>query len=145
MGLASNVAALVATFDLEVVRLLRDAMRPADLAAAQALKQRTLPPAAIYERRELIRRDVAIQCRQPKCPPANEASSPQARSVQKPQNMCMSHPPPPPPEMTPTDSPIQPPWKTLVWENKPAVAPVKITIIRPDIVISKGSILDLFI
>jgi hypothetical protein len=145
MGLASNVAALVATFDLEVVRLLRDAMRTTAAVGALEVEGRRLAPAAIYERREPIRHAPVIEYRELNLIQAPAVPPHESHSTGKPVNTGACEASSPQPDVTPGNSPVEPPWKTLVWENKPAATPVKITIIRPDIIVSKGSILDVFI
>jgi hypothetical protein len=43
------------------------------------------------------------------------------------------------------ESPLQPPWKTVPWENPlPPAQPVKLDCYRPDIT-PKGTLLDAFI
>jgi hypothetical protein len=54
-----------------------------------------------------------------------------------------------PTEEKSSDSPIQPPWKVLPWENRPAerarpIHKVKVVIGPPDMC-SKGNVIDLFI
>jgi hypothetical protein len=149
-SLDSNVALLVAALDLKLVQLIRDAIRVTDLAGATERggsigpeptieprrhyeptpvfePRQHIHPAPIYERPRVIARGVAPACRvEPPVTPGEPAVCP------------MECAPPAPPFM-------QPPWKTLPWENsaQPAVK-VKVVKIKPDIV-RKGSLVDLFL
>jgi hypothetical protein len=145
VGLVSHIEALVATFDLEVVQLLRDAIRTTE--AAGALEGRTLQPAAVYEPRRHFQPDPVVDPRRHLAAGAviQRAGVVRAGESVLKTDACEAPPAAPQLAMTPTPSPIQPPWKTVPWEDGPRPAPLKITIVRPDILISKGSVLDLFI
>ncbi len=142
MSLASHIDALVAAFDLEEVRLLRDAIRTTE--AANRPGTRHLEPAAVYEPRRHIHPEPIIEPRRhirpdPLIQPRR--TPPTDKGTLNPCPCATSEPPP----TIPAENPIQPPWKSLPWRQPPPAAPLKLTILRPDIHISKGSLLDLFI
>lgn len=147
----SSIDAIVATLDLQLVRLLRDAMRVADVSSAKdnccgplrndfrcdRFEQRpVIHPEPRYERRQVIHPEPRYEPR-PVIHPTPRIEE---------QNNCC--PPPPCCEPDPcekTKSPLLPPWKTLPCDIKvPAPVQIKIVVQRPDIH-HKGSLIDLFI
>ena len=134
--------------DLSLVRLVRAAMRNADLAAGcrggdlligddrcchrrrchlhpePAIEpRRHIYPTDVYEPREVIHPHPRVEQQVLACPPCYTA--------------------PPPPAKTP--NPIQPPWKVMPWENPPQTRQtVKVHCNHTD-VSRKGSVLDLFV
>jgi hypothetical protein len=79
-------------------------------------------PTPRYEPRPVIHLEPRFELRGSHCPPPTIV-------VQKPE----------------TESPLQPPWKTVPWENPlPPAQPVKLASYRPDIT-CRGTLLDAFI
>jgi hypothetical protein len=141
---------ITATLDLQLVRLLRQAMRTADIASGKCQPVVALGPA-------------------PNCAVAHDhfAVDPTPRFEPRP----VIHPTPrfeprprihpceaPRPKPLPVEvvaipveqphaarSPIEPPWKVLPWQNPPPPAPSLKVLIHPVDVASKGSILDVFV
>lgn len=146
MGLDSSVGLIVATLDLQLVRLIRGAMR----AAAGDCHRHLLHPEPVIEPRKRFHPEPVIEPRPhvhpepafeprpvlrradelpPACPPA-EAAVPAEKSA------------------APT-CPVQPPWKVLPWDDRmrgPRVVlrKIKVSPARPDSQ-CKGSVIDLFI
>jgi len=142
--LESTVNLLVATLDLNLVRLVRGAMRAADargdrlvVPAPTVEPRRRFHPEPLVEPRPHVRPEPFFEPR-----PVHRADD--TRSIE-----C-----PVPVEVSRTDaksstSPIQPPWKILPWEQPPAQRPrpihkVKI-VIGPADGCGKGNVIDLFI
>ncbi len=144
VSLPANVSLIVASLDLQLVRLLRSAIRTADRASNPC----GCGPAARFEPRQVIHSTPRYEPR-PVLPPTPRF---EPRCIERPLKTCLdpdlrSAPcAPDAPQATHiAKSPIQPPWKTLPWENPPPPAKVvKIIIRRPDN-LSKGSIIDCFI
>lgn len=143
MGVEAHIELLVATLDLKLVQLIRDAMRVADLAGAQA--KDTLGPAATFEPRRHIhpepyfeprphyhptpvfepREHICLRPRVEPCPPIVLPCEPQVADCHRPV--------------------FQPPWKVMPWENPPQPAlKVKVVKLKPDIV-RTGSLIDCFL
>jgi hypothetical protein len=148
--LPPQIELITATLDLQLVRLLRQAMRTADIASGKCQPIVALGPA-------------------PNCPVAHDHPivEPTPRFEPRP----VIHPTPrfeprprihpseaPRPKLIPVDviaipveeahaakSPIEPPWKVLPWQNPPPMAPRLKVLIRPVDVCRKGSILDVFV
>lgn len=147
MGLEANVSLIVTTLDLQLVRLLRDAMKTTPTAAT--LSGAALQPADRFEPRPHLHPQPAIESR-PHIRPAprfepRPVVHPIRRAVPLPQ--CAGAPPAgvAAPAKPTLPNPIQPPWKLLAWRTPiPPKPQIKVTIYRPDIV-SKGSLLDFFI
>ena len=140
-----NANLIIATLDLQLVKLLRGAIRTADLSGSRA-DGRSLSPADTYSPRRVIHPEPRYEARPVIHPTPRYAMVPVERMQRTNPDLI---PPmaatcaPEPSHLTP--SPIQPPWKTLPWENPPPAARVvKVFIHRPDIA-SKGSIIDCFI
>ena len=147
--MASSIDVIVAALDLKEVQLLVRAMRNADAQAARSrggLSQQpaatTLSPtepAARFEPRPVIHPTPRYEPR--------PVIHPKPRIEPCELNQCCRPPAPPPivVEKVPAELPLQPPWKTLPWENPPQPAPkVKLACYHPDI-IRKGLLLDSFI
>jgi hypothetical protein len=147
--LESSVNLIVATLDLQLVRLVRDAMRAADGAQGAGL----IRPAPVVEPRHRHQPEPVIEPRlrhrpAPVIEPPMKMRSGDAVWAY---TQCVS----PVTEPVSTEnvsrstSPIEPPWKVLPWENRPLPAPrvvrnIKVIVGRPDIQ-SKGNVIDLFI
>lgn len=139
-----NVDLIVAAMDLSLVRMLRDAMRTADLASGRPLGRpsaRILPrpvihPEPRFEPRPVIHPTPRIEPRLVYRPKKIEP---------QPIPVCPAPPQPLPAEPIHHKAPIEPPWKVLPWQT-PAPAPLKLKIIQkqPD-VSNKGTVLDVFI
>ena len=143
VGLETNVGAIVAKLDLQLVRLLRGAMNATDVGRAHPLgpapnpppRFRTVDPEPVFEPRPRIRPTPRFEPRPVHRPaPSFRAPAP------LPPPTCE----PPPCDPCPRKYVIQPPWAVLAWETPiPPEHPVKVNIIRPD-TISKGSLIDFF-
>jgi hypothetical protein len=140
-----NVAALaVATLDLELVKLLRGAIRAADMAGGKLAPDGTAVPGPRIEPRKVIEPTPRFLPRKVIHPSPRF----EPRFVVHPASRIEVQPAPPaadPEHPRQSSSPIQPPWKQLVW-NAPIPKPVqpKVVQYRTDIQ-NKGSLLDLFI
>ena len=144
MGLESNIALVVASLDLKLVQLLRDAIRTTDLAGACAsggnlaptpefLPRRHFTPEPFIENRRHIHPQTLYEAR--------PVIHPQPRVVEPPPPIC----PPPEPISHQSKSPFVPPWKVMPWQNPPQPAlKIKLIKLRPDIV-RKGSLIDCFL
>jgi hypothetical protein len=143
VSLPSNVSLIVASLDLQLVRLLRSAIRTADRSSQRGC---ACGPADCYEPRQVIHPTPRYEPR----PVIHPTPRYEPRCVERPLKACpdldLSSAPCAPPQVTHiAKSPIQPPWKTLPWENPaPPAKVVKIIVRRPDN-FSKGSIIDCFI
>ena len=151
VSLASTADLLLAVSDLKLVQLLRQAILVADLtsAAGRRVDQTSqiaescrprypasacqpceyIRPVAVIDRYENSRPVACVQsgyCRRPASIPTTVVA------VVEKQRDTM-------------ESPLQPPWKVLPWENPPQPAPV-IKMVRhaPDM-LNKGTLLDCFI
>jgi hypothetical protein len=145
VGIASNVSLIVASLDLQVVRLLRAAIKNADAASSPA-RHTGLAPAATFERRRVIHPEPRYEPRRVIHPTPRF----EPRPVERTQKACADLLPPCSATCAPeashiTKSPIEPPWKKLPWENPPSPPRVIKVIIRKSDIASKGSIIDCFI
>jgi hypothetical protein len=152
VGADSHIPLLVAGLDLQLVRLLRGAIRTADIASGRGQPVSGLGPAptpppvlhvhpdAVYEPRRHIHPEPRVEPRRvihppPRvepCPPILACSAPCEPFEIKP--APVAHP-----------SRIQPPWRVLPWQTPVPPRPVlKVVIRRPDIV-RRGQLLDVFI
>ena len=141
MGLEAAASLIVATLDLEVVRLIRGAIRAADIASG---KGGGLTPTPIIEPRVRIHPEPEILPRRRIHPTPHyeprPVYHPTPRLELKPEPALCE--PPCPPRCP---SPIQPPWKQLVWQTPiPPRATLKVVQYKTDIP-HKGSLLDVFI
>ena len=152
MGLDSSVGLVVATLDLQLVKLLRAAMQPGSGGPPGGLG--SVRPQPVVEPRRSIQPDPAFEPRPHVRPePVFEAREKLPYGPVGPDCRACCAPPVPmePVEKSPhSSSPIEPPWKVLPWEERPAPAPVrqvpkiKVIQVRPDIQ-CKGTVIDLFI
>lgn len=143
MAFGIDPSLIVATLDLQLVRLLRGAIRNADTASARGA---ALPPAATFERRRVIEPEPRYEPRQVIHPSPRL----EPRPVERPAKTCPDLIPPCPATCAPepshiTKSPIEPPWKKLPWENPPMPARVIKLIIRTPDIASKGTLIDCFL
>jgi len=157
-GLLSSAALIVATAQLQVTDLLISAMRTADLASRPTnspfdvgAPDRNGPAAIVDFRYRPCCHDVRPNCsyrvdkntRSILDSPYPANTGPMRLALQPciPRAAELYHPH----GVTPTESPIQPPWKVLPWENPPQPSQaVKIHPHHTD-VIQKGMLLDLFV
>ncbi|MGB7159671.1 MAG: hypothetical protein WBD40_16510 [Tepidisphaeraceae bacterium] len=135
----ASVNAIVATLDLQLVRLLRAAfLDDAKLAGHGAIIPEPIieprlrhEPEPFIEPRKHVHPTPYFEARPiihpaPRIAPAEDPSLP------------------PLPEDPGGKCPIQPPWKVRPWEAPvPMKREVKVVVVRPDIV-SKGSLIDFF-
>lgn len=147
MRLESTVNLLVATLDLNLVRLVRGAMRAADANAAPGGDQLIVPGPTVAPRRR-FHPDPVIEPRRHLHPGPVFEPRPAHQREQVGAQQCPAEPVAPA-VAKPSASPIQPPWKVLPWENPPAELPrpvhkVKLVVGPPDMS-SKGNVIDLFI
>jgi hypothetical protein len=142
VGLESNIALVVASLDLKLVQLLRDAIRTTDLAGARE-RGRITPEVEILPRRHLVPTPLIeprVHIHPQTLYEARPEIHPQPR-VEPPPPIC----PPAEPVSHLTKSPFVPPWKVMPWENPPEPAlKIKVIKLRPDIV-RKGSLIDCFL
>lgn len=138
VGLESTAALIAAASDLQVVRLLRDAMRAADAAAGPVgpaggiAPRRSAHPAPRFEPRPVHEPSPRIEPRDTVELTPRLELAPAPSPEQAPKPPCRK-------------PPIEPPWRILPWEMPLQPPPkVKLIIQRPDIV-SKGSLIDFFI
>jgi hypothetical protein len=138
----SSVSAIVATLDLQLVRLIRAAMQDDGRHAATALGPAPSPqpqlrqhfaPDPVYEPRRHIHPTPRYEPRpvihpSPRIAPGGDCCVPCEPTPELPDGRC----------------PIQPPWKVRPWDAPvPIKLEVKVVVVRPDIV-SKGSLIDFF-
>ena len=152
MGLDSSVGLIVATLDLQLVKLLRAAMRPG--AGGLAGEAGLIHPRPVIEPRRRIEPEPAFEPRPRVRPePVFEPREKLAFGPVRPEccERCAPVTPTEPVEKSPhSSSSIEPPWKVLPWEDRPLPGPVrvvpKIKVIRnPPDIDCKGSVIDLFI
>ncbi|MDB5290173.1 MAG: hypothetical protein JWL69_1414 [Phycisphaerales bacterium] len=152
--LATSASLIVATLDLQVVQLLRAAIRTADLTGQAGRQSSATVLPTVEHRRHDTFHEVCCECE----PRRNICCSP----VYKPRRVIHPTPriefrhaaprycdpcdkPGAPEPVAATPSPIQPPWKTLPWQEPPRTTiKVKRVEHRTDI-INKGSLIDYFI
>jgi len=148
VGLDSHVSLVVAALDLELVRLVRAAMRGNGGCDGKVIHpepriepRKRVEPEPKIEPRKRIHPEPAFEPRKRHRPEdvgsccAACVSAAPVESVEK-----VPHPP----------CPIEPPWKVLPWDERMRSAPprpvrrIKAFRVRPDIQ-CKGSVIDLFI
>jgi hypothetical protein len=141
--LDSTISLLVASLDLKLVQLIRDAIRTTDLSGAAArgdlipepefLPRRHIEPTPEIEPRRHFHPTPIYEARpiihpQPRVEPAPPIIFPET----EPEKLCKSL------------SPLPPPWKIPPWENPPQpLLKVKLIKSKPDTV-RKGSLIDCF-
>ena len=150
---ADNAALLVAALDLDLVQLLRGAMRTADIASGRPQAVSELGPAPtplrdrferepVFEQRRVIHPEPRFAPRQI-IHPQKQFLPPlkvQPEAVEPPTCSCCCIVTKPE-----VESPLAPPWRQPIWATPiPPTPKVKIVKIRPDI-INKGSLIDFFI
>ena len=145
-SLQTEASLIVATMDLSVVQLLRQAIRTADLSSA--INQQSAAPASSLrvEPRRRIHPEPVIEPRTHVHPSPTYEPRPVIRRharVGLEGRVCGTEVPQACPMKL--GNPIQPPWRILPWENPVQTRQtVKIHLIHTD-VINKGTLLDLFV
>jgi hypothetical protein len=159
-ALPPNVQLLVASLDLKLVQLLRDAIRTADLTGA-ALRRATdlgptpspeprphLHPEPVYEPRIHYHPTPRIEPRLVWRSAAGASPGPCGCPGSAPD--WANCPPTAPPAKPDCERPMEPPWKVLPWQNPPPPPPaarvrkIKVFVSRPDSA-QKGAAIDLFV
>lgn len=138
-----QAALVVAASQLSVVRLLRNAIRIADISGGKFGPDNTITSDSFNSRRHIdpepkyeSRRVIHPEPRYERRPVIH----PTPRVVECPPQMIPCEPQ----RSTHHDLPIQPPWKVLPWQIPLPPQPlVKVVFRRPDI--KKGTLIDLFI
>jgi hypothetical protein len=142
------VSLVVAALDLELVRLVRAAMRTDGAGSG-----RVIHPEPVVEPRKRVEPEPEIEPRKRFHPePAFEP-----RKKHRPEDVgsccaaCVSAAPVESAEkVSHSPSPVEPPWKVLPWDERLRSMPprpvrrIKVVQVRPDIQ-CKGSVIDLFI
>ena len=148
VGFDSSVPLIVAALDLELVRLVRAAMR-----TEGGVCGRVIHPEPVIEPRRRIDPEPEFEPRKrihptPVFEPRRRHRPEQAGSCCA---ACVSAAPVESAEKVPhAPSPVEPPWKVLPWDERMRCAParpvrkIKVLQVRPDIQ-CKGSVIDLFI
>lgn len=144
VSLQTNVSLIVATLDLQLVRLLRGAIRAADAASGHG-GQYHGSPAATFEPRRIIHPEPRYE-RRPVIHPTPRFAPRPVERIHKtgldPVPTCTVTCAPAPSHIG--KSPIEPPWKKLPWENPaPPAQIIKVFVRRPDNA-CKGTIIDCF-
>ena len=151
MGLDTAVSLIVASLDLQLVRLLRDAIRTTELSDPSCACGPAGHPShnsVGHQSRPVLTPEPVIE------PPLHLHSSP----IIEPREVIRLDPEvlPPDPALCPDftadfnrASPIEPPWKVLPWERAepPACPPVKVVkrVLPPPDIAHKGTLIDFFI
>jgi hypothetical protein len=141
VGISPSVDLITATLDLQLVRMLRQAIRTADQSAGGPCQRSS--PQPIIEPRPHVHPQPLIEPRshihprpqfesRPKINPASEAISQTSDSTSKKERVRL-------PAL------FQPPWRVLPWENLAPPAPKLKLIIRPPDLARRGSVFDVFI
>jgi hypothetical protein len=135
-----RVELIVAALDLKLVRLLRDAIRSADAAG------RKFGPSAAIEPRLRIHPEPRFEPRRVIHPTPRYEPRPVIHPRPRVEEQPPINPPCEPVRCLPKlPALFQPPWRIMPWENPIPPAPkVKLNICRVDVV-SKGSLIDIFI
>jgi hypothetical protein len=153
VSLDSRVSLVVASLDLQLTRLLRQAIRSADVSSGRGQPATALGPAPtappVLGAGASIHPNPEIEPR-PRIEPAPRFE-PRPIVGLCPCDSRDVNPSLPPPEI-PRDpevprlvrSPLEPPWKQLPWEN-PAPLPPKVkVIVKPPDLQKTGTVFDLF-
>jgi hypothetical protein len=141
----ASVSLIVASLDLQLVRLIRGAMAAADgspgarFVAASTVNRDIQPRPKLRQHQEILPRPVVH-------PTPHFAPRPvihlQPKFVPPPPAACAPVEPEKPHR---NECPIQPPWKVLPWQTPiPPKPQIKIVVHRTDVV-HKGSLIDVFI
>jgi hypothetical protein len=143
-GFGEVAALAVASLDLELVRLLRGAIRTADIEGGKIGRDETILRDPVFERRRHIEPEPKYEQRQVIHPEPRYLPRPIIHPTPRIEPECA--PPAADPERPPEHTcPIQPPWKQLVWTMPiPRQPTIKIAVYKTDIP-HKGSLLDIFI
>jgi hypothetical protein len=144
VGLDSNISLLVASLDLKVVQLLRDAIRTADLSSGGGGGTGVAPESDFLPRRH-YEPTPEIEPRRhfhpTPCYEARPVIHPQARVEAAP---LIIYPVVEPDMPEKSMCPFVPPWKVMPWENPPQpLLKVKLIKSKPDTV-RKGLLIDCF-
>lgn len=156
-ALPPNVQLLVASLDLKLVQLLRDAIRTADLSTAahratdlgpapSPEPRRHYHPEPVYEPRAHYHPTPRIEPR-PVWYVAPSASAGRCWSACPAGAGWADCSPTAAPAKPDCERPMEPPWKVLPWQNPPPpprVQKVKVRVYRPDTA-QKGAAIDLFV
>jgi hypothetical protein len=144
-SIGSNVALIVADLGLKEVESVIGAMRAADQQSSrggpmtpekQFLPRQVIQPEPRYEPRQVIHPSPLYAPR----PVIHRTPRIEARTLD-----CIDCPPKLVVHKVDEEMPMQPPWKTVPWENKLQPSPkVKLAPPHPDI-IHKGTVMDIFI
>ena len=130
---------VVASLDLKLVQLLRQAMQGVPGAAGT-----TITPANRIEPRPVVHPAPRIEPR----PTIHPAPHFEDRLVYRPNRIepSLAISAPTDPELPRTaKSPIQPPWKILPWQNPPPPQPKLKIVFKPPDLLAKGTIFDVFV
>lgn len=142
MGVGPAIAAVTATLDLELVRLLRAAMAGGGVCAGQGIS-----PTPAIEPRKRYEPEPRIEPRHVITPTPRF----EGRVVYHPQRVepagliGVGGPPAEPEKPCSVPSPIQPPWKQMPWQKAPVPPPELKIVFRPPDVPRKGTVFDVFI
>jgi hypothetical protein len=150
VGVADIPSLIVASADLRVVQLLRDAIRTADIQSGRGQPVSGLGPAPTHiERRFRVQPETEILPRKRIEPeprieprqvirPADQFEPRECDLVPVPVECYRP---------CTTRSPVEPPWKVLPWEMPIdcRVPPRVKAVVRPPDIIHKGSLIDFFI
>jgi hypothetical protein len=152
VGIESSVGLIVASLDLQLVRMLRRAMQGAGGAAPSPLHLVHPPPTV--EPRKRTGGEPVVEPRPRVRPEPAFDPRPTLHGRATASDCCAGCAPlataAPAERATAPSSPVEPPWKVLPWERghePPPARPVrkiKVFVSRPDS-FCKGSVLDLFI
>jgi len=139
----SGVSLISASLDLRLVRMLRAAMTPVNIG-------QSLPPAPTGD----VRGSRLVAEPTPRFEPRKTVDpTPRIapRPVYHPRPVNVQRPLIPIPAVVEpeqsriTKSPIEPPWKTLPWQQPPSPQPpLKIVLKQPDVV-TRGTVFDAFV
>jgi hypothetical protein len=148
VSLQSSASLIVASLDLKVVRLLRDAIRAADAASGRAAPIAFIGPAPTFAARRLLLREILHP--EPRFEP-RPVIHPTPRFLPRPvihltprfeRASCAPFEPETPPRC---GHGLPPPWKMPIW-NVPVEPKVTIKrVVHLTDVHNKGSLIDLFI
>jgi hypothetical protein len=141
VGITPSADLIVAKLDLQLVRMLRQAIRAADLAVCAPANASESSPR--IEPRPRIHPTPLIEPR----PHIHPRPHIEPRANLDPQHFTISQTivstsPPEPIKFPPF---VQPPWRVLPWANLTPPAPTLKVVIKPPDLPRKGSVFDVFI